>query len=389
MSILDDVDFGDDSVLPARSQMLARALAARYPTAQVAPYQQTLARALASRNAGITLSAPANAATLSDNPDKQTIPLGLTNSPMNASYGLSPSGSRAIDALDGWNSPLPTGHRVPSTVLGEWTKPPPPGTEFDFERQATTPLDFAAMAQHAQALDARALADPTQPSAPNPSGTAWTTPAAQSGLLGPVDLASLDRRTNARAFAADRQYQVANDLGPVTVTPAMRESLGAVPGYPESGSYSWRGANDLAIQGAASRYNSANGYAPGDPGYVSPELMKAWEMRESGGSRRAFRTDPFQVNNVGDWAESKADIGLSPYASLTPDMSADKALEWLESKGHLFNRRGEPGAYIGDSRALARYNGNNRIQPDGHVFSQDYASDILSRYQAMKKQEGS
>jgi len=52
--------------------------------------------------------------------------------------------------------------------------------------------------------------------------------------------------------------------------------------------------------GAANKYNSDNGYQPGDPGYVSPGMMKSWMMQESGGSRHAFETDPFQVNKPGD-----------------------------------------------------------------------------------------
>jgi hypothetical protein len=167
---------------------------------------------------------------------------------------------------------------------------------------------------------------------------------------------------------------------PVVVPPAIRPSIGAVPGYPESGRSAWRGANDVAFQDAAYNYDVQNSRAPNDPGYVSPELMKAWAMQEPGGAPKAFRTDPFTANNPGDWNNAKATAaGLVKGQKMTPQASADAALKWLQHtlllKGHVF--------YPGDYEALREYNARTDAQPDGNMFSQDYANNILNNYHRM------
>jgi hypothetical protein len=75
----------------------------------------------------------------------------------------------------------------------------------------------------------------------------------------------------------------------------------------------------------------------GDQGYRTPEFLKAWAMRESGGEgdERAFRTDPFQVNNPGDWAPEKIRMGLRKGQRMTPAISAFAALESLRQKSQI------------------------------------------------------
>lgn len=86
-----------------------------------------------------------------------------------------------------------------------------------------------------------------------------------------------------------------------------RTRIAEVPGYPQDRQRAWRSANDAAFIAAADLYNRKYGLRPGTQGYRTLEFMKAWAMRESGGEgdREAFLTDPFQVNNPGDWTSDK------------------------------------------------------------------------------------
>lgn len=135
-----------------------------------------------------------------------------------------------------------------------------------------------------------------------------------------------------------------------------KNPIGPVQGYPEDGKHAWRADNDDVIVAAVKKYNTENGYSLGDAAYMTPQLMKSWMMRESGGSPDAFKTDPFQVNNGGDWDSAKARVaGLSPGQAMTPQDSADAALKWLHYKGQI-NDQGKLVPYQGHREALRRYN---------------------------------
>ena len=111
-------------------------------------------------------------------------------------------------------------------------------------------------------------------------------------------------------------------------------SIGAIEGYPETGSNSWRADNDQTFIDACTNYNEKYGLSDGDDGYITPKMLKAWAMVESGGSPDAFLTDPLQVNNPGDWDDRKTDIaGLTQNQEMTPEASAEAALEWRRYKG--------------------------------------------------------
>ncbi len=157
-----------------------------------------------------------------------------------------------------------------------------------------------------------------------------------------------------------------------------KNSIGPVRGYPETGKDAWRAGNDDAIVAAAKEYNSEHGYFPGDAEYMSPRMMKAWQMRESGGDRQAFETDPFQVNKRGDWPDTgeKTKIaGLSKGQVMTPQTSADAALKWARYKstwpGLEFSSPLARKAHYGAYEALRNYNGSPQ--------KTDYANDVLSR----------
>jgi hypothetical protein len=158
----------------------------------------------------------------------------------------------------------------------------------------------------------------------------------------------------------------------------LKNPIGPVQGYPEDGRHAWRAANDDAIVAAVNKYNSENGYSPRDAAYMTPQLMKAWMMRESGGTPAAFKRDPFQMNNAGDWVSDKARIaGLSQGQAMTPQTSADAALKWLQYKGTRHDSRGRPESYRGHYEALRGYNGSKRIV-HGVSGDENYANSVMN-----------
>jgi hypothetical protein len=145
--------------------------------------------------------------------------------------------------------------------------------------------------------------------------------------------------------------------------------IGPLADFPETGQHKWRRWNDDVFTDAAKNFNTVNGYLPSDPRYVSPGFIKSWAMVESGGSSKAFLTDPLQVNNPKDWTSDKANIaGLTgPDQTMTPAISAAAALKWLQHKGT--NR---DGTYKGRYFALRDYNGNRKIKSS-------YAAEVMFR----------
>jgi RHS repeat-associated protein len=165
-----------------------------------------------------------------------------------------------------------------------------------------------------------------------------------------------------------------------------------VPGYSESGNNLWRTANDALIIQAVDFYNDAHGYGSGDSGYLTPELVKAWMMEESGGTQSAFLRDPMQVNNPGDWTDLKSEMGLSKGEAMTRGISIAAGLGWLEYKGTpgRMDKFGEyiyTGPYRGDRNALTNYNGNTKIYPqDGGVQHRyAYSNTILNNAAQMSQ----
>jgi hypothetical protein len=167
-----------------------------------------------------------------------------------------------------------------------------------------------------------------------------------------------------------------------------------VPGYSESGNNSWRTANDALIIAAVDTFNEAHGYSSGDSGFLTPELVKAWMMEESGsaGTKSAFLRDPMQVNNPLDWTDLKSEMGLTKGEAMTRGASIAAALGWLEYKGTpgKMDKFGEyiyTGAYRGDRNALTNYNGNIKIYPqDGGVQHRYvYSNTILNNTAQMSQ----
>ena len=134
-----------------------------------------------------------------------------------------------------------------------------------------------------------------------------------------------------------------------------------IAGYPQSGRTSWRSQNDLVFSAAADFYNRKYKLRPGDLGFRTPEFMKAWAMRESGGEGDSmhFFTDPFQVNKNLDWNKRKIDIaGLRYGQSMTPASSAYAVLEWLRYKQAIHDTQENITGFRTDQLGLERYNGN-------------------------------
>jgi hypothetical protein len=145
-----------------------------------------------------------------------------------------------------------------------------------------------------------------------------------------------DRSPMTKGQSDDQRMARAEGVGVQPQGP--KNPIGPVKGYPEMGRDAWRSANDDTIVKAVKAFNSEHNYYPGDMDFMIPQLMKAWMMRESGGTPEAFNTDPFQVNKLGDWVQEKHRIaGLAKGQTMTPDTSAESALKWLHYKGRVDN----------------------------------------------------
>lgn len=146
--------------------------------------------------------------------------------------------------------------------------------------------------------------------------------------------------------------------------PARPRRIAEIPGFPDSGKTAWRASNDYAFEAAANLYNKKYGLKPNDAEYRTPEFLKAWAMRESGGEgdEESFKTDPFQVNNPGaDWDDQKRTrAGLRKGEKMTPAKSAYSALEWLRYKAAKYDSQGKIVGFRSDRVALERYNANSR-----------------------------
>lgn len=159
-----------------------------------------------------------------------------------------------------------------------------------------------------------------------------------------------------------------------------KNAIGPISGYPETGEDSWRASDDAAFIKAVASYDTEYGLKSGDSLYVSPKLLKAWAMVESGGSQPEFLSDPLQVNKAGDWVEEKTAIaGLVEGQKMTPFTSAQAALKWLYYKGTIYDVNSDVVGYRSLSEALFRYNGNMNYFPDPFIpHAQWYANRILS-----------
>jgi hypothetical protein len=153
--------------------------------------------------------------------------------------------------------------------------------------------------------------------------------------------------------------------------------------FPETGSDAWRKANDAIIEKAANDFNTENGLKPEDGRYMDPQLMKVWAMVESGGSKDAFLSDPFQVNNAGDWDSTKLKLGLEKGKAPGPRLSAYAALRWLDKKGHntiVFENGVRTTTYRGLPYAFFNYNGRNKLDPNGKPHKYNYVYEIYLLY---------
>ena len=167
----------------------------------------------------------------------------------------------------------------------------------------------------------------------------------------------------------------------------IMKKLKPIPGYPETGADSWRAADDKVFIDAANKFNSERGLKPGDPKYIDPQLIKAWAMVESGGDKAAFLRDPLQANNPGDWNTDKLRLlGLQKDQPMTPELSAQAALKWLEHKGTRRDKATSPPRWLGWDHAFEQYNGRNELGKDGVPLKLWYRQQVMKLYSTSKSQ---
>jgi len=137
------------------------------------------------------------------------------------------------------------------------------------------------------------------------------------------------------------------------------------------------------------KYSGGGNNLPSD---ISPALMKAWLLQESGGSDArslaAWPIDPGQVNVPGDWGAFKSDVGLTRPVRRntgTADKNITAAAMWLTRKGYGVTARplqnNPTGTFDGWQTALQRYNGRSDVTSNGQTYSVNYAQLIVDRAQ--------
>lgn len=159
--------------------------------------------------------------------------------------------------------------------------------------------------------------------------------------------------------------------------------------YPENGANSWRAANDQVFIDAAKKINSERRLKPADPKYIDPEFIKGWAMVESGSGKdkSAFLRDPLQVNKPGDWNTDKLRLlNLRKGQPMTPELSAQAALKWLEYKGSRRNAVTLRPTWLGWEHALEQYNGRNAVGNDGVPLKVWYKHQVMKLYNNPKNQ---
>lgn len=66
---------------------------------------------------------------------------------------------------------------------------------------------------------------------------------------------------------------------------------------------------------------------------------------------------------------------------MTPQISADAALKWLQYRGTMHDARGNPVTYMGRHRALERYNAKEGTINGVPAYA-DYANTVLTNAMA-------
>ena len=141
------------------------------------------------------------------------------------------------------------------------------------------------------------------------------------------------------------------------------------PAYP----HAW----DSIVNHDVADFNKMNGADPGDEIYLDPDLVKAMIMTESGHDRRAYNSDPMQVNNPHDWDGYKGEIGLIRGQAPGPDLGIRAGLAWLDSKAYYEDNKGRPGPFLGWETTVKRYNGHG---------NPNYWQDVQANLKTLKGQ---
>ncbi len=153
-----------------------------------------------------------------------------------------------------------------------------------------------------------------------------------------------------------------------------------IPAYSETGKDNWRASNDQIFIDAVNTFNLDNKLTPDNPRFQYATTLKAQAMVESGGDKAAFLRDPLQVNNHGDWNEEKQKVtGLVREQAMTPALSAEAALKWVDHKSFYRPTGAAPNSpklYRGRGYGLRQYNGRtDKVAAEGGIRHRDWYAD--------------
>lgn len=115
---------------------------------------------------------------------------------------------------------------------------------------------------------------------------------------------------------------------------------------------------DPTINSDVDKYNMARGLSSGNAEYLDATLVEAMVTVESGYNASAYKSDPMQVNNPGDWVPEKGSVaGLTKGIAPGQSLGIQAGIAWLTYKAYSRSAWNAPLTFRGWNSAVTRYNG--------------------------------
>jgi RHS repeat-associated protein len=115
---------------------------------------------------------------------------------------------------------------------------------------------------------------------------------------------------------------------------------------------------DPTIQSDVDKYNADKGFSSGSAESLDATLVEAMVAVESGSDTSAYKSDPMQVNNAGDWVPEKGSVaGLTKGVAPGQSLGIQAGIAWLTYKAYSRSAWNAPLTFRGWDSAVTRYNG--------------------------------
>lgn len=134
---------------------------------------------------------------------------------------------------------------------------------------------------------------------------------------------------------------------------------------------------DSSIESIVYIRNLMRGVREGDATYLDPDVVKAVVAVESGMNKKAYQTDPMQVNVNGDWVPEKSKLlGVQRGVPPGQNLGIWAGVGWLDYKAFRYDKNGKESGFRGWPEAITRYNGGG---------NPNYLNDVKNALKAIKR----